>query len=145
MNETEDTNQQKPERSTLEKTRPAIRFTLFFGIVGSAVAIGTLFDTIASRFLGDIHSNAECCRDYQAYKQEDSSQRRFWVRVIEELRNRDTDHDSTLSKLRTEIEVSKARLQALERIKSIPDGSKLEKSLKEIRNEIKALKNNNEP
>jgi len=128
------------ETGFTEKARPWARLGVLVAVATFAVAGVDMVDGIIERFSDSIHSNAECCESFQAYRDEDSDQRHFWVGVIEELRGEVAKIAASLSQLRTEIAVTRTKVESLERAGSIPDDSELKAALNEIREGLRKLK-----
>jgi len=127
------------ENQFTEKARPWARIGVLVAVASLAVAFINVVDGVVQRFHASISNNAECCESFQAYRDEDSDQRHFWVGVIEELRSEVAKVATSLSQLRTEIAVTQAKIDAVERAGSIPDDSELKAALSEIREALKKL------
>jgi len=122
-----------------ERARPWARLGIMVGVGTLTVALINMVDDVVNRFSSDIHDNAECCESFRSYRDEDSDQRHFWVGVIEELRGEVAKIATSLSRLRTEIAVTRTKVESLERAGSIPDDSELKAALNEIREGLKKL------
>jgi len=124
-----------------EKARPWARLGVLVAVASLAVAFVNVVDGVVQRFHAGIAGNAECCKSFEAYRDEDSNQRNFWVNVIEELRGEVANIGTTLFELRTEIAIAQTKIETLERTGSIPDDSELEAALKDIRETLQKLQN----
>jgi len=133
-------NEEPTSENTLtEKARPWARLGVLVAVASLAVAFINVVDGVIQRFHASISDNAECCESFQAYRDEDSDQRHFWVGVIEELRSEVAEISTSLSRLRTEIAVTQTKIDAIERAGSIPDDSDLKAALNEIREGLRKL------
>ena len=90
-----DDEQEAPtiENKFSKAARPAVRITLLVSIAGVAVAAGNSAIDILGGIFGEFRDLGECCADYRSYKDEDSSARKYWVPVIEQIKDRIAKHE----------------------------------------------------
>jgi hypothetical protein len=65
-----------------ERVKPWLSASVLVGIAALGVSLGQSVFRFGDYVRVQLSANAECCREFQSYRLEDSSQRRLWVDVI---------------------------------------------------------------
>ena len=135
-----------------QKQRNAANKRGAFALWGSIIATGALGYSLAQGIVGvyhhfsdQLHTNSECCRDYQAYKTEDSYQRRYWVGVIDKMQDRISDHGERLIRLRDSVELVRtkptARPDPWTGTQARAESQRIDLQIEAIKDRIKRLEN----
>jgi hypothetical protein len=130
-----------PEQPTAEngfsaKARPWARIGAFSALVGLGLAAGTLWDTMSNRIFRELRIHGECCAEFRQYKDEDSSQRHYWVDRIGENIKRIRDNERETDRAHARIDVLASDAKARPDPFTGTDGQRLEQRILRLEQKI---------
>lgn len=86
-----------------------------------------------------IDYNAVCCRAFTEYQTEDSGQRRFWVNVIESLRESQHVTNATVARLQANVEQLRSDARARPDPFTGSDGQRLQDAIDSLEKRIERI------
>jgi len=98
-----------------------------------------LYDSFLERLHAVSQLSAECCHEFQAYSAEDSSQRHFWVSVIEQIRAATARNTVELATLSTVVGRLRDDASARPDPFTGSDGQRLQAAIDSLEKRVDAL------